>query len=45
MLAKKLAEFQEEHRRGLDEESMDQDDAGIRQEELMRWYMDTQQKR
>ena len=48
MLAKKLTEVQQEHTRtALEQGAEDQDEeaVGMQQEELMRWYMDTQAKR
>ena len=45
MLAKKLTEVQQEQSRVAIEEGADQEDAGVRQHDLMKWYLDTQTKR
>ncbi len=45
MMAKKLTEVQHEQGRAAMEEGAEQEDAGVRQIDLMRWYLDTQTKR
>jgi hypothetical protein len=42
MLAKKLTEVQQKQ---IVEDGEEQEDAGMRQEDLMKWYLDTNVKR